>query len=104
MQFSHETIFPYASHINHLSSPTPIIENNSFILPDTKSFNSVSPTIPSHPIIPSQTHIPFAKNSSTETSSIDIYSSHFSENSSPHSAESSSPNSIQNSSSISAET
>jgi hypothetical protein len=95
----HETIFLYASHIDHSSSPTPIIENNSFILPDTESFNSVSPTIPSHPIIPSQTHIPFA-----ETPSIDISSSHFSDNSSPHSAESSSPNSIQNSSSIFAET
>jgi hypothetical protein len=95
----HETIFPYASHIDHSSSPTPIIENSSFILPDTKSFNSVSPTIPSHPIIPSQTHIP-----SAETPSIDISSSHFSDNSSPHFAESSSPNSIQNSSSISIET
>jgi hypothetical protein len=100
----HETIFPYASYIDHSSSPIPIIENNSFILPNTESFNSVSPTIPSHPIIPSQTHIPFAENSYAETPSIDISSSHFSDNSSPHSAESSSPNSIQNSSSIFAET
>jgi hypothetical protein len=82
----HETIFPYASHIDHSSSPTPIIENNSFILPDIESFNSISPTIPSHPIIPSQTHIPFAENSSAETPCIDISSSHFLDNSSPHSA------------------
>jgi hypothetical protein len=100
----HETIFPYVSHIDQSSSSAPIIENSSFILPDTESFNSVSPTIPSHPIIPSQTHIPSAETSSTETSSIDISSSHFSDNSSPHSAEPSSPNYIQNSSSISVET
>jgi hypothetical protein len=100
----HETIFPYAFHIDHSSSPTPIIENNYFILPDTESFNSISPTIPSHPIIPSQTHIPFVETSSAETPSIDISSSHFLDNSSPQSAESSSPNSIQNLSSISAET
>ena len=49
----HETIFSYAFHIDHSSSPTPIIENNSFILPNIESFNFVSPTIPSHLIIPS---------------------------------------------------
>jgi hypothetical protein len=49
----HETIFPYASHIDHSSSPTPIIENVPLIIPNTKFLNFVSPNIPSHPIIPS---------------------------------------------------
>jgi hypothetical protein len=100
----HETIFPYASHIDYSSSPAPIIENCSFILPDTKFFNYVSPTVPSHPIIPPQTLIPSVETSSAKTPSIDISSSHSSDNSSPHYVESSSPISIQHSSSISAET
>jgi hypothetical protein len=90
----HETIFSYATHIDHSSSPAPNIDNSSFILPDTDSLNSVSPIIPSLPIISSQTHIPSAETPSTVPPSIDIPSSHFPENSSPHSAESSSPNSI----------
>jgi hypothetical protein len=90
----HETIFPYATHIDHSSSPAPNIDNSSFILPDTDSLNSISPIIPSLPIIPSQTHIPFAETPSAVPLSIDIPSSHFPDNSSPHSAKSSSPNSI----------
>jgi hypothetical protein len=100
----HETIFPYATHIDHSSSPAPNIDNSSSILPDTDYINSVSPIIPSLPIISSQTHIPSAETPSVVHPSIDIPSSHFPENPSPHSAESSSPNSIQNSSSTSAET
>jgi hypothetical protein len=95
----YETIFPYTSHIDHSSSPAPIIENGPFIFPDIEFFNYVSPTTTSHPIIPSQTPIP-----SIETPFIDIPSSYSSDFSSPHSVESSSPNSIQNSSSIFAKT
>jgi hypothetical protein len=99
-----ETIFPYATHIDHSSSSAPNIDNSSFILPDTDSLNSISPIIPLLSIIPSQTHIPSAETPSAVPPFIDIPSSHFPNNSSPHSAESSSPNSIQNSFSISAET
>jgi hypothetical protein len=56
----HETIFPYATHIDHSSSPAPNIDNSSSILPDTDYIHSDSPIIPSLPITLSQTQIPSA--------------------------------------------
>jgi hypothetical protein len=99
----HETIFPYATHIDHSSSPAPNIDNSSFISPETFSqFCFTNHSLTSHHFI-TNTHS-ICRNSFCSTSIYRYPSSHFPENSSPHSAESSSPNSIQNSSSISVET